>query len=1166
MSGSAKHNFLLQDSVVVTAIDHHPTPYTATTIDFFSDTDSNSDTPEIKRKPSQLQVLDDLHGPMKIGAYTITRRSLDALGATLNGQPLTGYNTQFRIPKRSFINSLQFSYSEIEKRIKVTSFGENYLLPTFLYEIATVRPADAPPIIREEVNISPDESGFRKKTIQLLNAAQKIDLRLVSAGRKNYPGWAAIKNFSTLGASVGIQLFGILMGLRGIVDAVKANDRGEIIFNSIGLATEGVSIAADVVTTRLGKGMIEAGNGAFKDFAKTRAGLRLTRAGGLIGGAVTLPFDIYSAVREFKAAETKSGKAAADHYVSAGLNVASAAMTVVLGSAAMAGFSFAGPIGLVAAGIMAIGSQIYGAVRMVDDIDDYIELTLEERWRTGWFTFVFQNVDQDILNRYESAKARSEQTRQLKATARKYLDNTVKNTTEAVVNGAFEVQMHRRREYITNWGLKTSKLVYVPQIIDADDMIDARDGITAQTPGAELGTAGNGKGILWLIGGGNDTITGVEKKPNVFYFTNGKKDLTGGAENDRFVLQNAAQVLDKADAEDTQYSILRGGAGRNTLEFDGEQISPANGRGYDLDLSAGTLHVFTPDTSAEDGNTYAFKALLERINDVHTLSNGTTTVTGSKEANVIVSRGKDTIHTGDGDDTIHLYKDGAAAFGESGRDVYHLPQTANNVSITEDGIEESAIVLDWRMDQIETWRVVKTTLEITLKFDFDDIRLSKLYIHDVYRQSDDVRQLINNRLTLVTRDKFHLKPDFPEKIEHDKSVDIMVVVTQEGGQEPVTILYDSLCTVPANKLTDYYVQRNNPSTTFITGKSEALYGTRIFLDFDSTELTGAEVIFDTNIDWIRSSPSDKIYISCKFKFRFGNKSLEISEFAHHMEMTLEDALPKIVNNKINHGYVLVFRDSKVHTVQLTEALAVAPRQYIHRTGRTSRSVSNIPLPLKMKPEPYFFRLPERLPFELGIQNSCSKLTSIPGRTRIDSIEGEGATYLMHLCKNMILRISTPGGLASASNRLSHSSTWELDASQLGKCAIELRGTQLHLGSTTLHVPEYGAEDLVDQIFVTAANGIIHTVDLSFDMVYPGGLDARFFEPPKDKKSPWPEEFAEIADKEVDVKHIAMADGTEGYLKYSLITCKWILESDPLRDISYSDLRVLNRCEHQRPIQ
>ncbi|WP_322846437.1 hypothetical protein [Pseudomonas sp. B33.4] len=475
------------DAIEISDIGTHANQRTASTIDFGSDIDNNLENakPESKRrKPGQLKMLDDLYGPFKIGPYTVTRRGLDALGATIAGQPLTGHNTNFRTPRRSFLNALQLSYSEIEKRMKASTFGDDYLLPSLLFEMSTVRPLSAPPLLREEAVAPLDEGGYRKKMTQLLSSAQRLDLRLGYSSKKSNPSWLAIKSYSTVGASVGIQSFGILMGIRGVYDAVKKDDTDEIIFNSIGIGTELGSIAVDITITKMGQRMIEAANGAMKDFVKTSAGIKLSRSGGLIGGALTLPFDIYSAVREFSAASNKTGKEAMDHFVSGGLNIASAAMTVILGAAALAGFSLAGPVGLAAGAIMAIGSQIYGAVRMVDDIDDYIELTLEERWRTGWFSFVFfLDIDQNIKNRYALARARIETAKQLQASARKILDETHKDSAEAVVHGRYEDRLNKRRERVTHWsGLETTPIVYVPEVVALDDTLDARDGVTADTP------------------------------------------------------------------------------------------------------------------------------------------------------------------------------------------------------------------------------------------------------------------------------------------------------------------------------------------------------------------------------------------------------------------------------------------------------------------------------------------------------------------------------------------------------------------------------------------------------------------------------------------------------------------------------------------------------------
>ena len=109
-----------------------------------------------------------------------------------------------------------------------------------------------------------------------------------------------------------------------------------------------------------------------------------------------MPFDINDAVTSFNAAAVTSGKEAQDHYVSGGLSVAGAAISLALGMAAVAGFgSVAGPLGLAAAGLLIATSLIYQAARVVDDIDDYIELTFHERLRSGWFAFTNKELAEE---------------------------------------------------------------------------------------------------------------------------------------------------------------------------------------------------------------------------------------------------------------------------------------------------------------------------------------------------------------------------------------------------------------------------------------------------------------------------------------------------------------------------------------------------------------------------------------------------------------------------------------------------------------------------------------------------------------------------------------------------------------------------------------------------
>lgn len=1153
----------------------HANERTSSTIDFEPEINKEFVNPTPgngRRKPDHLKMLDELYGPFKIGPYTITRRGLDALGATLDGQPLTGHNTQFRTPSRSFLNALQLSYPEIEKRMKVSSLGDDYLLPSLLYEMACQRPPSAPPVIREDAGVKVEEGDYSQKMSRLLKSTQSLDLRLAYSKNKSSPSWVIIKNHSTIGASVGIQAFGLFMGIRGIYDAVKKNDKNEIIYNSIGIGTEVGSIITDVAVTKAGQHMIEAGSGAMKDFAKTRMGIRLGRSGGLIGGALTLPFDIYSAFREFNAASNKTGKEAMDHYVSAGLNVASAAMTVILGSAAIAGFSLAGPVGLAAAAFLALGSQIYGAVRMVDEIDDYIELTVEERWRTGWFSFVpLMDIDQDVKNRYELARAKIETAKRLQTTSRKILEETQKDTIEAVVHGRYEDRLKKRRERVQHWwGKESMQIVYVPEVVGLDDTINAQEGVTAETPGAVLGTPGKDKGILWMIGDGKDTITGVLKKPNAFYYAEGTKHLTGGDKEDKFIAQNTQEAILR-NLESTELSRLKGGMGSDTLIMDGKQVFDPAGRGYDINLAEGTLQIYTPDTdpAVEEPASYILKAQLESIENVQTLDNGKSIVRGTQEPNVITSRGADKVYAGAGNDTIYLLKDGSKAFGEAGTDFYHVALAEGWATITEDGAEESYISLAWRMDHIVSWKVDRNSLIIELKFDFDYARRSSVYIEDVYDRTHNYgeqRHLVNDKLTIITRDGYYLKPDLPETIEATSPVTINAEITKIGRPEKTIIVHEKVNNVPTNQNTNYYVQRFSPHTQFITGSNpDSYYGTRIFLDYDFSELTSARVSFVTtpSIEMNPAADKDKVNVVIDFIFFFGENLLQIVGVGQYAETTLDAALKKALAKISTHGYMLVFRDGKYHNLILEEEHAKPPKRYKHNVKITTQNDVELRLPIRHG-ENAVFEIPETQALQLDSVSSCSRLLPITAQAAIDNIEGAGATYLIHLREKRVLRISTPGGLATASTRLNNSSTWELDATQLGEFSIALADNKLYIGTTTLHLPQYGADDLIDEIFVIAPKGVVHTVDLSFDRIYINRLDARYFEPPVEGSAQLPKEFAAIAQSELEVRNVAMSDGTRGKLKFSMPNRKWILDSDKSRKITYSDLKILGRCSHQMP--
>lgn len=1147
------------DAIVITDIKLEPNKHTDSTIDI----KSNSSTPLVpahRQKVDQLNINDSVFGPIQIGEISITRTSLNALGATIDGQPLNGSNTFFRIPKRSFLNSLQFSASDITRYMKSTTDNDTYLLSTLLFDMASRRPITAPALIRENPAIEADPENYVGKLKKLLTCAQKLDLQHTQLPPNTKRWVAATKAHLTVGSSVGLQAFGIFMGLRGIVSAIKAGDSKEVVINTVGIASEIGSIAVDVGVSKIANELLIAGKTAFKDFARTSFALRLGRSGGLIGGVLTLPFDVFTAAHSLNAASHATGKEATDHYVSAGLSITSAAMTVILGTAAMAGLPFVGPAGLLAGAVLAIGAQVYGAVRIVEDIDEYIELTLGERWRSGFLSFCMLDVEQGVKDRYNHARTMIQHTEQLKRNARRLLDVQLKDSTEAVVNGSFEVDLVPTPVWKRNWWTKIDawEVENRPVIRGSDDAVDAREGVTEDTPGAHLGVAGENKSILWFIGDGKDSIQGVIKKPNVFRYASGIKELTGGEKDDHFVFEGAADSL-RNNIEASGYSKLKGGAGNDTLSLNGYQLTR---KGYDLDLRAGTLQVKTPAVGAGDRATYQLHSLVESIENIETLNGASSTVTGTAERNIIKSRGQDTIKAGDGNDQILLLHKGATAWGEEGHDEYFVAHQEGRFCIFEDGKQPSTIEFNWPIDLIESWVIVHNSLVITTGFEFHDVPKNVVTIHDVYETSDNQTRLKNNKLTFLTKDGYQLRPDLPDTIESGKAIDIKVDVIKHGQPAKSLIIYGTECWTMHQDEARYYIPRSDKSVTFYSAERPDVL-TFIYLDYASEELSKVEAYFSAR----QSEKRQDLMAGCDLIYYFGEKTLTLKQFAWARGGTDPRNMVKILRTmavRPSHQYLLIFNDGVALNARLTPETDAAPADDNYQMHAFRHWTTPLNLPLKPRKKRFAHELPSNEAWKLNAINACASIEPRSLRTAMETLEGEGATYLVHLIANMTLKLTTPGALANAVTRLPYSSTWELDATQLGKVDIKLDNNQLLIGTCIIHLPVYESEDdLIDQVRVITEKGVVHVVDLSFDRVYVDGLDARFFEEPGTEEH-LPEAFTAMAGKAVKVRNIAFVDRSPGALNYSFASKGWILRSDKSR-VEPSQLQVVNRCTHQEPL-
>lgn len=1135
------------------------------TIDY-DDDNSRPPSPALKNKRTQLKTVDQVFGPLQMGGYSITRRALDTLGATVDGEPLHGKNTFFRTPGKRFINALQFDPVAIEARMNTTTGADDYLLPALLFELASRRPLTAPPLLNERLDTHTDPGAYQTKLKQLLNSAQKLNIRHAHIA-ETLPNWVKRSTSRTMASTgIGLQAFGIYSGLRGLQDAIRDKDSYGIVFNSSAFTADVTSIAVDFAVASKATQMLKASESAYKGFAKTSFALKLGRGGGLIGGALTLPFDIISAVDGFKAAAKTTGKESINHYVNAGLSVTSAAMTVLLGAAALAGFSSAGPIGLVAGLLLVAGSRVWAAINVVDDIDDYITLTTEERLRTGWFAFWGISPDESIENRHLIAKSTARHSQQLQTAARKLLDETFKDRTEAIVNGSFQVDIQPIQVTTYEWTPENPKYKTIkhPRISDNNDNIDARAGVTKDTPGAVLGTSADDKGILWFIGGGNDKILGVEKKSNSFYYSAGHKSLNGGDKADEFIFEGAADLL-KTGTHETLISELKGGGGTDTLKLAGHFPETNDDRyGFRVDLQKGEMSLLVkPPTPKEQA--YKLHSNLQNIENVETLAGATNEVIGNDRPNLIKSRGRDDIDAGAGEDQIYLLNSYASANGGKGKDAYAIAHVPGMVSIIEDGEDPSIIALDWRSDLIESWKIENRELVITSRFEFDDVSRKVVRIKNVYQQVGDLRTLQNGKLTFITQDGSHLVPELPASIEALQTVDVKVVILQQGIPHLPVIVFDTECTVPHDRSSSYWVSRNRRQTVFRVKETGKKIATSLHADFSSTELTrveagyGADLTYGTHFNYI-------MYKACGLTLHFGDKQILIENFAASLTIGMRNLKPRLKAPElaIIHPFTLTLNDGVSFRLSLPPA---ADSLFFNETFEINgpmqwSSTPPLPLPRREGNHPYLRPLDNEA-HTLGRREKCVKLNAATHQTAVESLTGEGSKYLIHLSTGMTLRISTPDALATANKQLAFASTWEFDATALGKVEIKLVDNQLLIGRTIIYLPTYeNTGDLVDQIRVITAQGIVWAVDLIFEVVYVEAIDARFFVPATDASTPLPTELASYPEDSILVRNSVMKDGSAGALHYHLTQRKWILEEDKSRNIDREDLQTTNHCTHQ----
>lgn len=1036
---------------------------------------SNKSPRSPRQRERVLRALDQHYGPLTLGHFTVSRLELHLLNATLHGEPLDIGNTNFRRPHQSFIDGLRLNAADVERRMWASGTVGDYTIPTLLFEIATHRSVTAPPLLDEAQGIHTQKIG------RLVQAAQKLDIRDTRLP-ENVPGWVNQQKSKVVNSmGVGLQAFGIYSGLMGISDAIKRGDRTEAAISAGAVVTEVGSLIIERGLVKTAQELIENSARIYQGFAKTHFGLYLSRAAGLIAGVLTLPFDIYFAIKALNDASQSTGKQALDHYVAAGMNLASAALTLILGTAALAGFAHAGPLGIAAAAILIAGSQIYSAVRQVDDIDDYIELSVDERLVTGFLAFLNQSPPKRINDRYTIAVTADQHSKMLSNRARKWLDGDMKDNIEAIVNGKFEVGLKAAQVFWFERDAQgrestPSRESRVPSVEDGDDTIDARQGIPADLSGVVKGTDGDSKATLWLLGGGKDHVIGVEKKPNQFSYGPGIKHLTGGEKDDQFLYEGAVQAL-KEPSPIQAKSRLLGRQGNDTLVFQGkpDRRDFSTHTGFEIDLENGQINLL----SGTESTPSALHATLESIENVETLADASNIVKGSASANRIVSRGSDRIDAGDGDgdDTIYLMGGYGRAAGGAGKDQYFVAHKSGTVTLIEDPLEESVIIMDWPFENIQAWSVVDTSLVISSLCGKDGEWPERtLIIKDVYKTEGDRRLFQEQKLRFLTQDGFQLTPDFPGELIGVDNHSIEVLVLAKGTRPAPMIINSPEHEISSGRTQHYFIDRDISHTTFKVTKTNDNTFSTLHIDCDSEEMTKVQAAYTVEVT-SRHSNDYLNYRNFGLKLHFNNKTIEFENLvteASNSYTNIRDTSYMVKGLALNHEFNLTMRDGVSYRIKLPSPnyvddvkhpgvkqldgqhlLEKRNGQYLLLTPADSRAIML---------EPH----PQRIDFPAQLQNT------------VTSLEGQGSTYHVHFNADTLLRIATPG----AAQKTSNASTWHFHARSAEASDIRLEGNRLLIGRTIVQLPEYENEDIpVEEIYVITSSGVTYAVDLLFEQVY-----------------------------------------------------------------------------------
>lgn len=701
---------------------------------------------EIKR----LQALDSSLPPIRVGEVDVSRVDLYKMGVHAQGKPIESALTtdaQGHISADVEIDYVRF-LAYVEGQPPEIGASASRVVS----EVAARRKPDTTAVftrkdgglIPEQLQKHVDATSRQAAAIRELERSGKPPpADFFSPPKSGNPGG------KTQTAGLGFQAFSTSQGLRASIDALQ---RGDTTAGAIGLgavASDYVGMSAEAGINKLAKHTINKVSAPILGFQASTIGKLLGKAAGGVGAIFSVPFDIYNAVDSFNKAANSTGKDAQDHYVNGAFSVASAATSIALTAAFMAGASSAGPAGLVVAAVLMVAQAVYSAVRVVEDIDELTPLTGGQKFTVGLGSFLGLQIPFKILKPYLEVKYRKAYETTQEAKHKKFLEGGGKELFERVVYGSLDVDVKSKSvrvpyptffAFIPGHGVVNAITDGMPGYETVVDQHHGNDNIRAPEQSwagkryAVEGEPGPNKATLWDIGDGDDGVKGAQTKPNYFLMGGGKKLISGGDADDTFIFgadarQTLQQVKEVGEVWDDRTAgfgkrstELWGEGGSNTLMFNGELNTDHTERnvtrsyrysGHVINFKTGTIAVSAEDPQA-DGATPI--ARFHSFSNAITVEDGKSYIVGDEQSNTFTLNGKkDVVLTGQGNNVV-IVNGGATVVGEGGSNTYYINKGDKEVVIKDPN--DSVVRLDYSASQVSGWSVSPSgELTVNLKGD-----------------------------------------------------------------------------------------------------------------------------------------------------------------------------------------------------------------------------------------------------------------------------------------------------------------------------------------------------------------------------------------------------------------------------------------------------------------